>query len=90
MAGGATEEEIRPRAGTRALLSLAAGLDYRGLREAVIEGIPGLSPPPPGSLPEPEELEEEEERDRAEFEAEFGDTELAEALLQALHERLFG
>jgi len=59
------------------LLSLAAGLDYRGLREAVIEGIPGLPSPPPGSLPEPEELEQEEERERAEFEAEFEQRERA-------------
>jgi DNA-binding HxlR family transcriptional regulator len=49
------------------LFELAAGLDYRGLYELAMEGIPGM---PPVALPSPEELEEKRERELAEFKAE--------------------
>lgn len=75
MTGDVTGEKFKVRAGTRMLLNLAAGLDYRGLREAALEGIPGLPPAPPGSLPEPEELEQAEVREQAEFRDEFERTE---------------
>lgn len=69
MVGGAVEERFASRAGARMLLELAAMLDYRGMYELAIAGIPAMPPAPPGSLPSPEELAEQQERDFAEFKA---------------------
>jgi DNA-binding HxlR family transcriptional regulator len=60
------------------LLTLAAGLDYRGLYELAAEGIPGVPPAPPGTLPTPEELRESRQDEQAEAEAELERSEAAE------------
>ena len=69
MVGGVLEEKFASRAGARMLLEIAAALDYRGMYELAIEGIPAMPPAPPGSLPSPEELAEQQERELAEFRA---------------------
>lgn len=69
MVGGVVEEKFASRAGARMLLEIAAALDYRGMYELAIEGIPAMPPAPPGSLPSPEELAEQQERELAEFRA---------------------
>ena len=77
MAGSATEEGFRARAAARRLLTLAAEIDYPGLREAFFEagGVPGIPTPPPEALPPLTEVEARQKREEAAFRDEFEWTE---------------